>query len=65
MKESRFTEQQIIAVLKEAEAGYRLQRFAVNMILAMHPFTFGAKKLVACQRRILNVCVILRKKTVV
>ena len=47
MKRSRFTEEQIIGILRQAEAGVRVPIFAVSMAFRMRPFTNGAASSVA------------------
>lgn len=47
MKRSRFTESQIVSILKEADAGRRSKSFAANTASAMPPITTGKQSTVA------------------
>lgn len=50
MKKSRYTESQIMGVLKEVDAGMRLRKSAVNMVSAVQPTIIGSLNTAAWKR---------------
>lgn len=63
MKRSRFSEEQIIAILKEQEAGMATAQFAAATGSARRRFTSGRRSMAGLMSRMPASCVSLRKRT--
>ena len=63
MKKSRFSEQQIINILKQADAGVKVQDLCRQLASAMRPTISGSLNMVAWKPQILNGCERSRPKT--
>jgi len=64
MRKSKFTETQILSMIKEAESGIPVPEISINIALVKAHFTNGAQSMEAWKRLMLNASKNLKKKIV-